>query len=305
MSKKDLFNFIEILRPGHWFKNLVVLFGAVGAIIYFGINLQIVMQIARISLAFLLACLVSSVNYAVNNICDEKNDSFHPIKKNRVLPNKKISKKLLVLAICLLLLCCLILAKIIYGNAVAIALFSLFVAGIFYNVKPLRFKDVPFLDVISESVNNPIRILIGWFAVSESLIFPPFAFLMLFWALGAVMMSAKRYAELKYFLDYNGKVSPHLYRNSYKVYSLQRIFLMVLFYLIATVVLFTFLSIKFRNGLLLSLPIILVYFIWFLMIMKEKNSPFRDPESIFAKKPLFSLAALMILLILMFSTILD
>jgi len=305
MNKESLFNLIEILRPGHWFKNLVVLFGAVGAIIYFGINLQIGGQITRVFLAFLLACLVSSVNYGVNNICDEKNDAFHPIKKNRALPNKKISKRLIFLFICLLLFCCLILAKIIYGIAFTISLFSLFLAGILYNVRPLRFKDVPFLDVISESVNNPIRILIGWFAVSESLIFPPLAFLMLFWTLGAMMMSGKRYAELKYFLHYHGKFSPHLYRNSYKVYSLQRILLMFFFFLITTVIFFILLSIEFRNRLLFSLPIILAYFVWFLVIMKEKKSPLREPESIFTKKPLFSLTALVILLILVFLTILD
>jgi hypothetical protein len=34
--------------------------------------------------------------------------------------------------------------------------------GIVYNVRPLRTKDKPYLDVISESINNPLRLTIGW-----------------------------------------------------------------------------------------------------------------------------------------------
>src|SRR3546814_12282474 len=34
--------------------------------------------------------------------------------------------------------------------------------GLAYNVPPLRTKDVPYLDVLSESVNNPLRLAIGW-----------------------------------------------------------------------------------------------------------------------------------------------
>ena len=44
--------------------------------------------------------------------------------------------------------------------------------GIVYNVPPLRTKDKPYLDVISESVNNPIRLLIGWAMVDPTTL-PP------------------------------------------------------------------------------------------------------------------------------------
>ena len=33
--------------------------------------------------------------------------------------------------------------------------------GIIYNVKPIRSKDIVFIDVLSESVNNPLRFLLG------------------------------------------------------------------------------------------------------------------------------------------------
>ena len=56
----------------------------------------------------------------------------------------------------------------------------LLVMGIIYNVKPLRTKDIPFLDVISESVNNMIRLLLGWFIVTD-LSVPPGSILLGYW----------------------------------------------------------------------------------------------------------------------------
>ncbi len=110
-------------------------------------------------------------------------------------------------------------------------------------------------------------------------------------------MSAKRYAELKLLLGFHKENQPSLYRASYRVYNLPKIFFMVLFYLLALTSLFIFFSFKFEKQLLVSLPIIFGFFIWFLIIMKEKDSPFREPESVFAKKPLFFLTTFMILLL--------
>ena len=36
---------------------------------------------------------------------------------------------------------------------------ALWIMGCFYNIRPMRTKDVPYLDVLSESVNNPLRML--------------------------------------------------------------------------------------------------------------------------------------------------
>ena len=38
--------------------------------------------------------------------------------------------------------------------------------GPVYNVPPIRTKEIPYVDVITESFNNPIRLLLGWFAVT-------------------------------------------------------------------------------------------------------------------------------------------
>jgi hypothetical protein len=46
--------------------------------------------------------------------------------------------------------------------------------GIIYNIKPLRSKDRPYVDVLTESVNSPLRLMIGWAMVDPSTL-PPLA----------------------------------------------------------------------------------------------------------------------------------
>lgn len=41
------------------------------------------------------------------------------------------------------------------------------IQGVFYNVPPLRTKNKAYLDVISESINNPLRLMIGWAMIDD------------------------------------------------------------------------------------------------------------------------------------------
>src|SRR5438309_2292720 len=49
---------------------------------------------------------------------------------------------------------------------------ALLVMGCIYNIPPVRSKDLPYADVLSESINNPLRLMLGWFAVAPG-DFPP------------------------------------------------------------------------------------------------------------------------------------
>ena len=55
--------------------------------------------------------------------------------------------------------------------------------GIIYNVPPFRTKDIPYLDVLSESLNNPLRFILGWHMIIDS--FPPSSILISYWMGGA------------------------------------------------------------------------------------------------------------------------
>ncbi|MBQ6970877.1 MAG: UbiA family prenyltransferase [Synergistaceae bacterium] len=76
------------------------------------------------------------------------------------------------------------------------AVLWLWVMGIAYNVEPLRTKDIPVLDVISESVNNAIRLVAGWVMVSGDTL-PPLSLIAGYWMGGAFLMGIKRYAEYR------------------------------------------------------------------------------------------------------------
>ena len=53
-----------------------------------------------------------------------------------------------------------------------LALLALWVMGCVYNIPPVRSKDLPYVDVLSEAINNPIRMLAGWFIVSSVTVAP-------------------------------------------------------------------------------------------------------------------------------------
>src|SRR4030042_887309 len=70
---------------------------------------------------------------------------------------------------------------------------ALWAMGIVYNVRPLRTKELPYLDVLSESVNNGIRLLLGWFALIQRE-FPPVSLTVAYWMAGAFFLALKRLA---------------------------------------------------------------------------------------------------------------
>ena len=52
-----------------------------------------------------------------------------------------------------------------------------------------------YLDVVTESVNNPLRMLLGWYAIT-SVIVPPVSLLIAYWMIGCYFMALKRFSEL-------------------------------------------------------------------------------------------------------------
>ena len=72
----------------------------------------------------------------------------------------------------------------------------LWVMGLLYNVPPVRAKDQPYADVLSESVNNPIRLAMGWYSTGTAAV-PPLSALLAYWMFGAFLMAMKRMAEYR------------------------------------------------------------------------------------------------------------
>lgn len=163
--------------------------------------------------AFISVSIISSSNYIINEWFDKETDFYHPINKQRILIHRDLRPAIILGMYLLMLIAGLLTASFISRTFLTASLLLAF-SGIIYNVKPLRFKDIVFIDVLFDSISSPIRFSLGWFIVSSSL--PPLSFLLLTWFIAMYFMTRKRYAE--WFLFSNVKDLP-LYRKSFLFYS--------------------------------------------------------------------------------------
>jgi len=205
-------SYLKIARPDHWFKNIFMVPGLLYASVindFFSID-----SIFKFLIALISTCLIASANYVINEWLDSEFDKFHPIKKDRPSVSGNLNYKFVYLEYFVLSTIGLIIASRL-GNVFLIISIWFLLMGLIYNVKPLRTKDLPYLDVLTESVNNPIRFLLGWFSVIEVDHVIPISIIIGYWMAGAFLMGIKRFAEYRSI----GKSSAELYRLSFKYFS--------------------------------------------------------------------------------------
>ena len=241
---------LEICRFDHWIKNIFVLPGLLIAIsIYpqvFSLRLCV-----SIVLGFLAAGLVASSNYVINEILDAPFDALHPTKRLRPTPAGRVNIRLGYVQWIALFLLGLLLASFV-SRALVLVLLWLWVMGCIYNIPPIRAKDVPYVDVLVESINNPIRLLIGWYIIS-----PPFqmpvSLLISYWMIGAYLMAIKRFAEMR---DISRNISAKQYRKSFAYYTEQNLLVSIMFYASTAMLFFGAFVMRYRLELILSFPLI-------------------------------------------------
>ena len=295
---KDLNGYIKIARPDHWIKNFFILPGTVFALLLTDVSLG-QLSFWKLLAGFAATCLIASANYVINEWLDAPYDKYHPTKKYRpvVTGNMKLGYVLAEYAL-----------LIVLGLAVSIPLGGhfirtelwLLVMGVLYNVKPVRTKDVPYLDVISESVNNMIRLLLGWFIVTDSAL-PPSSLLLGYWMGGAFLMAIKRFSE------YHMIGSPEtagLYRRSFRYYKESTLMASAVFYaLVSTFCIGVFL-IKYRIEYLITIPFIFLLFAYYVHMSFAKDSPAQKPEKLYRDKILLSLC-FVVILVFIITTVAD
>lgn len=281
-------NYISLLRINHWFKNLFIFVGSISAILIN--NLQINFELmVQLILTFFLASFVSSANYLINQITDAYFDAKHPKKKTRPIPSGKVSKEIAFIFSIIIFLTTFFYSLKTFDYNFSVMIFVFWLAGILYNVKPIRLKDVPFIDVLSESANNPIRFLLGWFAVSP-IIFPSINYLLLSWSIGAVLMTAKRYDEL---LNFGKDLVP--YRKTFKVYTLQKLNAFLIGYTFISLVLFYLIARSLNPNLLILLPVIFPYVFWLLRSIISGNAKARNIEKFVMTKTFLFFTSIVVL----------
>ena len=185
-------DYVRIARVDHWFKNIFMLPGTALAIILTDITPKQALVPTLLALAAL--CLAASANYVINEWLDAKSDQHHPVKKNRPAVARQLSASLVYAQYGLLFSAALLFAASV-NVMLTFSVFIFLIMGMAYNIPPVRTKDKVYLDVLSESLNNPLRLIIGWSALVTSAL-PPSSILFAYWMGGAFLMAAKRFAEL-------------------------------------------------------------------------------------------------------------
>jgi 4-hydroxybenzoate polyprenyltransferase len=153
--------------------------------------------------------------------------------------------------------------------------------GVLYNVPPARTKEWPYLDVLSESVNNPIRLLLGWFAMIPAQL-PPASLMLAYWMVGAFFMAVKRYAEYRHIGD---KETAAAYRHSFAHYTEDRLLLSLFFYAAASALFGGIFLIRYHIELILFVPLAAGMLTFYLKIGLRPNSPVQHPERLYREGP--------------------
>ena len=277
--------YLRIARPDHWIKNVFVIPGMAAALAVapHAANWPLV----RLGLALLVVCLVASANYAINEFLDAPYDRHHPLKSDRPGAQGLLDGRLVLIEYLILAAC---------GAGIAtqinfpfyLASLALLAMGILYNTAPIRTKDKPYLDVVSESVNNPIRFLLGWFAVTGDFL-PPASVLLAYWMGGAFLMAIKRYSEYRRIGD---PARAALYRRSFTGYSEQSLLLSGFFFALCSAFFTAIFLIKYRIEFLLTFPLLAVLFTWYVAIGLKRDSAAQAPEKLHREVAFMGFAAL-------------
>ncbi len=287
LTDKHLKNYISIARPDHWVKHVFILPGVLGAFALTSPNPSISEFTFYFCISLSSACLIASANYVINEWLDAEFDRNHPEKASRaaaagLLKPSWVYFEYIVLAIFGLGLS-------YFVNTVFFLTSLVFlISGVTYNVRPFRTKDRVYIDVISESINNPIRLILGWSIISASTI-PPVSLIISYWTGGAFLMAAKRLSEYSFIVGERGPSGPGMYRRSFAYYSDTSLKISCFVYALSCSFFIAVFFVKYRAELILSFPIIVALFGYYLLLSMRPMSFAQKPELLHRDLKLVSL----------------
>lgn len=275
-----LLAYASIARPDHWIKNVFVLPGILLPLAVPALPLAHHL-VVRIAVGLLATCLIASSNYVINEILDAPYDRMHPIKKNRPVPSGKVRLGPAYCEWILLNIAGLSTAALVSWK-LTLVLLALWIMGCFYNIRPFRTKDVAYLDVLTESVNNPLRMLAGWYMVADHLV-PTLSLLMAYWMIGCYFMALKRFSEYREFANPALAAS---YRASFGYYTERSLLASVMFYASASMLFIGAFTVRYRMELVLAFPFLALAMAIYLKLSFDAHSAIQNPEKLYREKHL-------------------
>ena len=268
-------DYVKIARPDHWFKNVFMLPGMLLGW-FASPPKDVVSTFGWVLMGVMSTCLICSSNYTINEFLDAATDRNHSEKRNRPAAAGRVKAFWVYVQWLFLAIVGLTLSWLVGWQFFACEI-ALLLMGIVYNVPPARSKDLPYLDALSESINNPLRFLLGWYAVKCQLV-PPATLVFAYWMLGGFLMTVKRFAELEHF---NNRKAAMAYRKSFTHYTRERLLISIVFYSTA----FAFFSgafiIRYHIELILAVPYFAGFISFYLHLGMLPASPTQHPESLY------------------------
>ena len=269
-----LADYLKIARVDHWIKNIFVLPGFLVAVAIDPARRHALDPLRTVE-GLLAVCLASSSNYVLNELLDAPADRLHPHKASRPAASGRVNR-IAGYAEWLLLIAAAVALGLAVSRTFTLTLVALWLAGCAYNVPPLRTKDVPYLDVISEAVNNPIRMLSGWYlTLTEAA--PIASLLASYWLAGCYLMAIKRFAEFR-------ELAPEVlarYRRPFAFYSERGLLTSIVFYGASTMLFLGAFIVRYRLELVLSFPLIAAVMAVYFWLSFQPRSPVQNPERLY------------------------
>jgi 4-hydroxybenzoate polyprenyltransferase len=272
-------DYVAIARPDHWIKHVLIIPGVVFAMIMSGTAPVDYTALAeRLLICLLVAMALSSANYTINEWLDAPFDATHPTKRARPAVQTAMSPTI-VFAQYILLTTVGMLAAHTLGLSFSTVAVVFAIFGVIYNVRPIRAKDRAFLDVIVESLNNPLRFLFGWFAVTP-FVAPPVSILIAYWCGGAFLMAAKRVSEHRAIVEAGGAAQLAAYRPSFAVYTQSSLVTSCLVYAQGFAFMMAIFLLKYRIEYLVVVPLLIALFAAYMRLALTPDSAAARPEEL-------------------------
>ena len=286
-QKASFSDYLAITRLDHSTKHIFIVPGVVFAYLLRGVQNQDVIRHVLLGLVTLVC--IASANYVINEFLDREFDKHHPTKVLRTAVQKTLQSRWVFVEWLCLVVIGIFSASLASTTMLLIAsLFAL--QGVVYNVSPLRSKDKAYLDVISESVNNPLRLMIGW-AMLDAGTLPPASIVLSYWLGGAFLMAAKRLSEYREIVASSGKELLERYRASFSAYTDTSLTVSCFVYAMASSFFLAVFLIKYRIEYLVLMPLIIALFGHYLALSMKPGSAAQKPEKLFREYGLILVVA--------------